>query len=87
MALFKKQSTTILLYFLDEYSNLKTIKALVNAVEGAPLRRSLARKLDANGTDDLWKDIYDVCTDTTQTTQLSWYASTELSQSRADRKT
>ena len=49
--------------------HLKTTKALVNAVDGAPLRRSIARKLDANGTDGLWKDIYDVCTDTTQTSQ------------------
>ena len=26
-------------------------------------------RLDAKGTDDLWKDIYDVCTDTIQTSQ------------------
>ena len=57
------------------------------------LGKALSRKLDANGTDGLWKDIYDVSTDTTLTSQHEcWYASRELNQytgeeARADRKT
>ena len=31
--------------------------------------KALLEKSSIDGTDDLWKDIYDVCTDTTQTRQ------------------
>ena len=54
VALFKKQSTTILLYFLDEYSNLKNIIA-ANAVEDGPWK-GFTRKLALTELTALWED-------------------------------
>ena len=40
-------------------------------------RKALLEKSSVDGTDGLWKDIYDVSTDTTLTSQHEcWYAST-----------